>query len=392
MRIVHVITCLLNGGSEENTIATCNGQANRGHEVWLLYGREFDQDKKATVSDKVRMRQVPELVRHLDPYRDLKALFDIGKTLREIKPTVLHTHASKAGFLGRLAACHSGIPIVLHGVHILPFLNVSPTRRVLYLAMERLVAPRTDAFVAVSQGMKDANVSAGLGSVENNFVVYSGMDVERFKHAVPIETRPEGRMLTMVASLEARKRHLDFIDVFARLTQHHPDLNLCLVGEGEFEAEIIAKIEKYGIGTKVRLEGFRPNVEQYIAAADICVLASKREGLPRVVVQYVAAGKPVVLTWLPGVEEILKHGVNGLIIDSEEVADMEGDLNQLLSDEDMMKDMAENSLQFDVSKWSLGAMEPKIEAIIRNLVQKKGVSIDGHSGSETAQLEVKASQ
>ncbi|MEM6888846.1 MAG: glycosyltransferase [Pseudomonadota bacterium] len=218
------------------------------------------------------------------------------------------------------------------------------------------------------------------------------MDVERFKHAVPIETRPEGRMLTMVASLEARKRHLDFIDVFARLTQHHPDLNLCLVGEGEFEAEIIAKIEKYGIGTKVRLEGFRPNVEQYIAAADICVLASKREGLPRVVVQYVAAGKPVVLTWLPGVEEILKHGVNGLIIDSEEVADMEGDLNQLLSDEDMMKDMAENSLQFDVSKWSLGAMEPKIEAIIRNLVQKKGVSIDGHSGSETAQLEVKASQ
>lgn len=392
MRVVHVITCLLNGGSEENTIATCNAQVDRGHDVWILYGQDVDEARRATISDKVEVKQIPDLVRNLDPFRDLKALFDIGTAIRKIKPMVLHTHASKAGIIGRLAAFKSGIPIVLHGVHILPFVNVSTTKKIFYLALEKLVAPRTDAYIAVSRGMKFANLGAGLGSAENNFVVYSGMEIERFKSATPIKHRPEGRILTMVASLEPRKRHVEFVEVFERLVRRHSDLNLYVIGQGECEAEIKEKIKEIGIDSKVYFEGFKTNVEQYIASADVCVLASNREGLPRAAVQYVAAGKPVVLTSLPGIEEIVKDGVNGIIVHSENVADMEVALNNLLTNEAMLEEMAGNALQFDVSNWSMGAMEPKIEAIIRGQAKLKGIHIDVHADPALDQFKVDASK
>ncbi len=392
MRVVHIITCLLNGGSEENTIATCNAQADRGHEVWLLYGQDVDEARKATISEKIQVKQIPDLVRNVDPLRDIKALIEIGIEIRKIKPEVLHTHASKAGIIGRLAALKSGIPIVLHGVHILPFVNVSRGKRFFYLALEKLVAQRTDAYICVSRGMKIANLRAGLGTAENNFVVYSGMDVERFKSASPIKPRPEGRILTMVASLEPRKRHVEFIEVFARLVRRHSDLNLYVIGQGECETEIKDKVKEIGIDSKVHFEGFKTNVEQYIAAADVCVLASKREGLPRAAVQYVAAGKPVVLTALAGLEEIVRDGVNGIIIRSEKVADMEVALNNLLRNETMLKEMAENSLQFDVSSWSLDLMEPKIEAIICDQAKIKNIRIDGRTDLEQDEPKAIASQ
>ncbi|MEO0677468.1 MAG: glycosyltransferase family 4 protein [Pseudomonadota bacterium] len=377
MKIVHAITCLLRAGAEENTIQTCNAQAALGHETVLVYGREVDAATLAKVSPAVRTVQVDRMVRPISPLDDMMAVGQLVRTFRALQPDVVHTHNSKAGFLGRLAARLAGVRIIIHGVHILPFLNVSRPRRFMYLAMEKMVAPVTDAFIAVSKGMRDANLAAGLGSDANNHVVYSGMNVAQFQTARPIALpRQEGTLIALTASLEPRKRHSEFLDVFAALKARHPELHLALLGQGALEDGLKAKAAELGLSDAVHFLGFREDVERWIAAADICVLPSMREGLPRVVVQYVAAGKPVVVTQLPGLEEIVEDGVNGFVVASGAVEDMLAPLDQLLSDAGLAARMSAAAAARDVSRWSAERMAPEIGKIILPIAERKGILDD----------------
>lgn len=375
MRIVHAITCLLRAGAEENTIATCNAQAALGHDVVLIYGREVHTETLRRVSSEVQTLQLKSMVREISPIDDIGSIFRFVRMLRALRPDVVHTHNSKAGFLGRVGARLARVPIIIHGVHILPFLNVSLPKKYLYLAMERLTARFTDAFISVSKGMRDANLAAGLGSDTTNHIVYSGMDVARFKRAVPVDPPwREGKLLLILASLEGRKRHSEFLDVFSALKSRYSDLHLALLGQGPLEDDLKEKAAALGIKNNVHFLGFRDDPERWIAAADCCVLPSMREGLPRVVVQYVAAGKPVVVTQLPGLQEIVADGLNGFVVGSGNVADMEEPLDRLLSEPGLAVRMAEASAAWDVSGWSMERMAPEIEKIMQLIAQQKGLS------------------
>lgn len=387
MKVVHILTSLLRGGAEENTLATCRGQVARGHEVWLIHGAEVDADTRATVPDGVQVLREPSLVREVRPASDLAAVRDLSQTLREIAPDTVHTHQSKAGFIGRLAAKRAGVPIILHGVHILPFLNVSTPKKMLYLAMERYVAPSTDAFIAVAKGMHDANLGAGLGTPETNHIVYSGMDLNRFLTATPTEEAPKGQMIAFVASLEPRKRHREFLEIFARLAASRPDLHVCFFGQGETEVALRDQVASLGLSERVHFMGFRTDVERWIAAADLCVLPSMREGLPRVVVQYVAVGRPVVVSHLPGIEEIVTHGGNGFVVGLEDLSGMEEAIARILSEPDLAAQMTAQARARDLSQWSAEQMEAEIDVIMMDVARRKGLvsaSAPGTTAPETA--------
>jgi hypothetical protein len=183
LRVVHVMTSVLAGGAEENTFATCRGQIARGHDVWVIHGRSVDPPTLACAPKGARLLHEPKLHREISPAADLAALRALTRTMRRIAPDVVHTHQSKAGIIGRMAGWRARVPVILHSVHILPFLNVPRGRRMLYLGLERLVAPVTDAYISVAKGMRDANLAAGLGTPARNFTVYSGMPLERFRSA-----------------------------------------------------------------------------------------------------------------------------------------------------------------------------------------------------------------
>lgn len=373
LKIIHVLTSLLRAGAEENTLATCGRQIARGHDVWLIHGQEVDPITRALVPDGVKVIQVEELVRAIRPMDDMAALRRLTSEYRQIAPDVVHTHQSKAGFIGRLAAKYAKVPIILHGVHILPFLNVSAAKRVLYLGMEKHVAPSTDAFIAVAKGMYDANLAAGLGTKDTNHVVYSGMDIERFRSAKPTPDAPQGRVISIVASLEPRKRHMEFFDIFASLLARWPDLQLCLFGQGEMEQALRDQARALGISDHVHFKGFCSDVERWIAASDICVLPSMREGLPRVVVQYVAVGRPVVVSHLQGIEEIVEDGKNGFLANLEDLDGMENAIERLLSDPDVAQKMAASARKRDLSQWSEARMEADIDAIMMQIADQKGL-------------------
>jgi glycosyltransferase involved in cell wall biosynthesis len=371
LRVVHVMTSVLAGGAEENTFATCRGQIARGHDVWVIHGRSVDPPTLACAPKGARLLHEPKLHREISPAADLAALRALTRTMRRIAPDVVHTHQSKAGIIGRMAGWRARVPVILHSVHILPFLNVPRGRRMLYLGLERLVAPVTDAYISVAKGMRDANLAAGLGTPARNFTVYSGMPLERFRSACPPPDAPNGPMIALVGALEPRKRHAAFLDVFAGLAGRHPGLGLYLFGKGTGEAALRARVQALDLQDRVHFMGFRQDVERWLAAADLCVLPSMREGLPRVVVQYVAAGKPVVVTHLEGIEEIVEDGVNGYVVGRDDFVGMGHAIGRVLDDPALAAGMAEAARTRDLSRWSEALMEPAIDRILQEVIARK---------------------
>jgi glycosyltransferase involved in cell wall biosynthesis len=371
MIIVHVVTRLLNAGSEENTLATCCAQRAAGHNVVLVHGQEWDvkmRQKFAVVADVIC---VEDMVHPISPFEDARAVLALKKLFAMVRADVVHTHQSKAGILGRVAAKAAGVPRIVHGVHILPFVNVSPARRLTYLAAERLCAGFTDAFISVSPTMRDICIAHHIGAPGKHFVALSAMDVNLFKAArAPADWRavlkvPEGHAkpptAVMLASFEPRKRHLELIrslpDAFSRL----PDWRLLFAGEGETEEDARALVEAMGLSNNVRFAGYRKDPEAIVAMADVCLLTSEREGLPRVLVQYAAAGKPCVVSHVPGVEDVVSDRVNAIITPIDDVAAAAQETANLLCDPTRRKALAAATRSIDVDAWSTERMAAMIK-------------------------------
>lgn len=188
LRIAHVITRLINGGADENTVLSCNHATRTGHEVVLVHGGQADPEILARADARVQLIALPNLVRPFSPLSDLRGFRDLVRIIRRLKPDVVHTHTSKAGILGRLAARSGGVPVVVHSVHnTVPFVGFGRLETVAYLAAERAVQRLTDAFVDISASVRDLYVGAGIGATERHHVVRSGFDVQRFGHAAPPE-------------------------------------------------------------------------------------------------------------------------------------------------------------------------------------------------------------
>ncbi|MCC5973620.1 MAG: glycosyltransferase [Rubellimicrobium sp.] len=368
MRIVHVLTRLLRAGSEENTVETCRWQAQAGHRVTLLHGAEVDPWWQAHPIPGVEVLPCPDLVHPLSPSADARAIRQLRAAYRHLCPDVIHTHQSKAGVLGRLAADAVPGAMVVHGIHIVPFDGVKRWRRALYLAAEGLAARRTDRFIAVSDAAARAYLAAGLARPEQIVTIRSGMPLERFRQALP---PPDWRALLgvgegarppvalMMAAFEGRKQHLAFLRAFAERADHPPGLRLILAGAGPAEAAIRAAVTDLDLTDRVILTGHRNDPEALFALADVTVLASIREGLPRIVVQSLAAGVPVVACDLPALGEVLRHGENGLIAPPGDPLAACTMLCALLNAPDMRARLARGARETDLADWSLAALGPR---------------------------------
>jgi glycosyltransferase involved in cell wall biosynthesis len=380
LRIAHVITRLMNGGADENTVISCNQFARSGHSVMLVHGAQAQPEILAAVDARVEIAQVHSLVRPIAPRNDTRAFGDLVRTFRRHRPHVVHTHTSKAGILGRVAARAASVPVLVHGVHIVPFANVGLLERHAYLTAERAVQGMTHAFIDVSPAMRDLCVRAGVGSPERHHVVPSGFDLSLFRTATePADWRdllrlrpddPRPPVVVMLAVFEPRKRHLECLECFPRIVVRFPDVRFVFAGDGELRGTVEARIRTLGIERNVVLTGFHPHPEQLIALADVCLIASSREGLPRVLMQSLAGGTPVIAADLPSIDEVLRHDVNGLIVRS----DLEGLADAvigLLDDPARLARLARSAAATPLSEWDAPRMGERLEAVYADVIRDR---------------------
>lgn len=319
MKIVHIITRLIVGGAQENTLLSVKGQMDLGDEVVLVSGPAEgpEGDLFGQARDwGVRVAHVPELIRAVRPATDWRAYVALRELLRRERPDVAHTHSSKAGIVGRAAAWAERVPAVVHTIHGLPFgpFQPAPVNR-LYIALERWAARRCHAIVGVCEAMNQQALAAGVGRPEQYHVVYSGMDVDSFLNPPgdPAATRqrlglePGAVAFATVARLFELKGHDDLLDVAPEVLRSDPRVRFVFVGDGSWRERLQAKARELGIAEAIRWVGLvRPDeIPALLAACDVVVHPSLREGLARVLPQGLIAGKPAISYDIDGAREVV---------------------------------------------------------------------------------------
>jgi glycosyltransferase involved in cell wall biosynthesis len=320
MRIVHVITRLILGGAQENTLLTVEGLHHRhGDDVTLITGPaegpEGDLFGRAEAQG-LKVELMPELVRAVRPSTDLRAYRLLRRAFRRLRPDVVHTHSSKAGIVGRAAAWHERVPAVVHTVHGLPFgPSESPWKNRLYVALERSAARRCHAIVSVCDAMTEQSLAAGVGRPEQYQTVYSGMDVEAF--LAPPRPREEVRRelgladdevaFGTVARLFERKGHDDILAAAPAILAGNPKVRFVFIGDGVLRDRLIAATERMGLRHAFHFVGLVPpgRIPELLGALDGVVHPSLREGLARVLPQALLAGRPVVSYDVDGAREVV---------------------------------------------------------------------------------------
>ena len=383
MKICHVITRLIVGGAQENTLLTIKGHLEKGHENTLVTG--FSPGREGKLLENARygdfpVVEFPDLVREISPWHDLKAYFALKKFFRENKFDCVHTHSSKAGIIGRLAARAAGVPVVVHTVHGQAFHPYqSKLKNRLFIFLERFAAKYCDKIYAVAQAMIDQCVEAKVAPREKYMVVYSGMDTAAFDRA-----KRDGEMrrklgipqdaptIVTVARLFAQKGYEYVIPAAKKVLKSHPDTHFLFVGDGPMYDSLTAELKEENILDHFHFAGLVPpdQVASYIAQADLLWHLSLHEGLPRAVVQALAVGIPAIGFALDGTPEVVINGETGFVTPAEDVDAVAGKTALLLDDPELRRRLGENGKsrvleQFDWHKMA-DILEKEYSDLLKN--------------------------
>lgn len=347
MRIAHIITRLILGGAQENTLLTCEGLLrDYGDEVLLVTGPPLGPE--GSLLDRARANQVPlqmvpSLRRSIHPWRDWTSYRALKKILRDFRPDVVHTHSAKGGVLGRAAADALGVPAIVHGVHGAPFYPYqSPLVRQFYRQCERWAARRCHAFISVADAMTELMVAAGVDRREKFTTIYSGMETGPFlrahEHRRHVRNElgyaDEHLVVGKIARLFHLKGHDDVISAAGQLVSRHPMVRFLFVGDGIHRERLQARIEREGLAPFFQFTGLVPpeQIPRLIGGMDVVVHTSLREGLARVLPQALIAGRPVVSYDIDGAREVVLPGETGYLLPPRDVAALTAALDELLSD------------------------------------------------------------
>jgi glycosyltransferase involved in cell wall biosynthesis len=355
MRVLHLITRLVIGGAQENTILNCQDLIHDyGDDVLLVAGPGLGPE--GSLEDDARNRGVPlEIVpamrRAIHPWHDPASYLAIGRAITDFQPDVVHTHSGKAGLLGRLAAWRQNKPAIVHTVHGAPFHPYqSAAARAFFRRCEKFAAARCHAIISVADAMTDQLVAAGIAPREKFTTIYSGMEVEPFLAADRERARarqelgftPDQIVVAKVARLFRLKGHDDLIAA-ARIAVHDaPRLQFLLVGEGILRPKIEAQIAAAGLGGRFQFAGLVPpdRIPALLAAADLVVHTSFREGLARVLPQALLVGRPVVSYDVDGAREVVCDGQTGFLVAPGDVATLAERIVKLSSSAELRERLA----------------------------------------------------
>ncbi len=328
MRVTHVITRLIVGGAQENTVASVLGLRQKaGLEVDLIAGPTRGPEgslEPALAGCSALLTIVPELVRPLHPWKDARAWQKLTGLFRARQPQLVHTHSGKAGVLGRLAAARAGVPIILHTIHGPSFGSFQGwSANALFRSAERYAARVTTHFVTVAEAMKRQYLAAGIGRPDQYTKIFSGFALEPFLDStndLQLRARlglaPDDIVIGKIARLFKLKGHDDLFAIAPALVRKCPRVKFLLVGDGPWRGRLESRARSLGLEKHVIFTGLvAPSaVPPIVGVMDLLVHLSLREGLPRALPQALAAARPVVAYDADGANEVCLENETGFLV------------------------------------------------------------------------------
>jgi glycosyltransferase involved in cell wall biosynthesis len=403
--ILHISTRLILGGSQENTVLSCEGQSRLGHQVHLAFGPIYGpegsllarvQQFRTPDGRGITTHTVPDLIREVNPARDLRCLRQLGHLIESIRPDVIHTHSSKAGILGRLAGWSvyrrsrrregpaRAFPAVIHTVHGPPFMPIegplvrrlkTRVNNAIYQIAERHAARRCHAIVCVADEMTRQFLARGIGSRQLYTTVRSGMDTGPYLNPPEADSRENVRaelgigpgdfVIGTVARLAEHKGHDDLIDALAPELRQRREWKLLWVGDGWWRDRLLARVRSLGLEGQVLTTGLVPpeRVPALIRAMDVLAHPSYREGLPRTVPQALLSNVCPVAYDVDGTREACVHRETGLLAPFGDRAALHAAILELYRDPDLRRRLAAEGKVRCATSFSAEAMVQRLETV-----------------------------
>jgi glycosyltransferase involved in cell wall biosynthesis len=377
-RIVHLVTRLELGGAQQNTLYCVLHHDRARFEVGLWAGQGGLLDPKARAIPDADVRLFPWLKHPIAPVRDAASVLRLARRLAGVD--LVHTHSSKAGMIGRAAARLAGVRAVVHTVHGWSFNPFqSPAARRAYVGMERIAARFTDRLICVAEADRATGLALGIGSPPQYRIVRSGIDTAAFARSPDGRARvraslglaPDAIVVGTIANLKPQKAPLDFVEAARLAAAKDERLRFVYAGDGEQRGTVERAIASAGLSGKVTLLGWRDDVRDLLSAMDVFVLTSRFEGLPRAVLQAMAASVPVVVTDTGGVADVVLDGVSGRLVPPAAPAAAAEAIVGLASDPERRRRLAVEGLARLSDEFESGGMLRRVEAIYDELLGRE---------------------
>jgi len=387
LKITHVITRLVVGGAQENTVATILGLRQKpGVEVKLISGPTTGPEgslENEAVKIHGLLTIVPELVRPVHPLKDFLALRQLEKILREQKPDIVHTHSGKAGILGRLAAKRAGVPIIVHHIHGPSFGDFQGAlANLIFTAAEKRAARATDHFFCSASAMTKLYLAAGIGRPEMFTRIFSGFDLKPFLNSTndlafrkKLGLEENHFVIGKIGRLFKLKGHADLVKAFAKILPQVPNARLLFVGDGALRGEIENQIRALGLDGKVVFTGLIPpgDVARYVGIMDCVAHLSYREALSRALPQALAAGKPIIAYDFDGADEICHENETGFIVRTGDADAAAEKLLLLARSPGLRSKFGLNGKNFVRENFSIEKMVDDQYTVYRKLAAERGI-------------------
>jgi glycosyltransferase involved in cell wall biosynthesis len=400
MKIVHIITRLIVGGAQENTLLSCEGQHRDGHEVTLITGPAIGPEgslMQRAESFGYRVIVIDDMRRAISIGKDYRTYQALVRTIDQLQPDIVHTHSSKAGIIGRWAAwkkCRSqnaegrtntmpGLSYaegpgrtrrwaIVHTIHGLAFTaSTSAIVNYVYKLLEKWTAPITDKIVCVADSMTQQSLAAGVGKPSQYVTVYSGMEIAPFLNP-PVDRLTMRKQLGVgeeqvvvgtIARLFDLKGHDDLLDLAPQLCSRFPQFRFMWVGDGSLRSSFEKRIADMNLTDRFILTGLVPptRIPELVNAMDIVAHPSRREGLARALPQGSLCGCACVTYDIDGAKEAVLDGKTGYVIAPFDKQKFGEAISKLLDNRELRKAMGSAGREFASQRFGADVMVKALE-------------------------------
>jgi glycosyltransferase involved in cell wall biosynthesis len=397
--LVRIFSRLNVGGPSVHVILLSAGLSGLDYQTTLVLGREDAHEGNMNyLAERYGVRPVilPCLGREISLLNDLRATFALWRLLKKTKPLIVHTHTSKAGFSGRLAARMAGIPVLVHTFHGHVLRGYfGPFKTWLLTALERGLARWTDAIVTVSRAVKADLVALGVAEEAKFHVIELGLDLQPFlslsgrsgvlRNACGIEeTLP---LVGIVGRLVPIKDHETFLTAAALVRRSGQPAFFAVIGDGELRQHLESRAFELGLGDSIKFFGWRTDLADVYADLDLVVLSSRNEGTPVSLIEAAAAGKPVVATAVGGIPDFIQHGSNGYLVPPGDSQALAAAISMILADPARAGALGTWGRKMVSERFATRRLLADHHQLYVNLLKNKGIKLQHSLGDDDAKVD-----
>jgi glycosyltransferase involved in cell wall biosynthesis len=384
VRVLHIITRLIVGGAQENTIYTVSLLNKHEFNVSLISGPQTGSEGsliEETFIRGINLSIIPELVREINPIKDLISIIKIYRIIKKGDYTIIHTHSSKAGIIGRLAAKIAKTPIIIHTIHGWSFHDrMSPLKRQIYILLEKLNASFSDALIVVTHKDVEKGLKRNIGYPNQYHLIRSAISINDFdrKKYMPNEIRYElgipldAPILGNIGRFSEQKNPLEWVKIASQVHRQIPECWFLLVGDGPLRMQVEMLIKKEEIFGFTILPGLRRDVARLLSIMDVFLLTSLWEGLPRVLPEAMLMEIPIVSYRIDGLAEAITHGITGYLCKPNDIDSATNYCIELLINPEFRHQMGAMGKKYALEEFDLTNMIEQIDDLYSKLIKQKG--------------------